>query len=170
MSSPTSVDGLMGSLPTPRGDDPSMLRSQAKALGLTVYRAMVPCRVSDRHGYLRLTSTNKCAACVQRSKDLEAGLRATAMDRIKAEVRREIRKELAAEIAEAHKQARDILKEATKEAMDKAKMLEKAQATRAARKAAKRPAEPSPGPVVCLPDEVGTDLDGLDGPDVAPWD
>jgi hypothetical protein len=144
-----------------------MLRSQAKALGLTVYRGMAPCRVSDRHGYLRLTLNNKCAACAQCDKERDANLRTSSWDRIKAEALRELRREMAAEIAAAHRQARAILKEAASEAMDKAKMLEKAQATRAARKAAKEATEPPPAPVVCLPDEVDTDLDGVD---VAPWD
>jgi hypothetical protein len=102
-----------------------MLRSQAKALGLKVYRGMVPCRVSDRHGYLRLTLNNKCAACAQCDKERDANLRAASWDRIKAEALRELRREMSAEIAAAHRQARTILKEALSESMDKARLPER---------------------------------------------
>jgi hypothetical protein len=148
----------------PANGDPPMLWSKAKALGLKVYRGTTPCRKSDKHGYLRLTASNKCAACVQRAKGMEADLRATSMDKLKDEVRREIRKELAAEIAKAHRLAKEILKAAQQEALDTAKHLEKVQASRAKRKAAKEALEASPGPV------VSPQVQGDDDPEVAPWD
>jgi hypothetical protein len=164
MSGPTSVDGLMVSLPTPRDDDPPMLRSQAKALGLKVYRGMTPCRVSSKHGYLRLTYSNKCAACGQQAKEREADLRATQMDKLRAEMERKLRREMAAELAQAHKQAQDILREARREAMEKARTLEKAQATRAAKKAATEAPRAPTGPMVVPQFQDGGD------PEAAPWD
>jgi uncharacterized protein YlxW (UPF0749 family) len=141
-----------------------MLRSQAKALGLKVYRGMTPCRVSSKHGYLRLTHSNKCAACGQQVREREADLRATQLDKLRAEVERKLRREMAAQLTQAHKQAQDILKDARREAMDKARMLEKAHATRAVRKAATEAPRAPTGPVVVPQFQDGGD------PEAAPWD
>lgn len=148
----------------PANGDPPMLWSKAKALGLKVYRGTTPCRKSDKHGYLRLTSSNKCAACTQQAKDMEAVLRATVMDKLKVEVERKLRREMAAEIAMAHRQAKDIIKAAQREALDKAKHLEKVRASRAAKKAAKEVPGASPGLV------VNPQVEGDDDPEAAPWD
>jgi len=127
-----------------------MTRTQAKAEGLKVYPSRTRCTKSDKHGNLRLTLSNRCVQCVELERAYEADLRATAMDKLRAEVERKLRKEMKAEIAEAHREARAIIQDAQREASDKAKMLAKAQATREARRLAalaarQGPARPSEG-------------------------
>jgi hypothetical protein len=142
-----------------------MTRTQAKAEGLKVYPSMTRCTRVDKHGNLRLTLSNRCVQCVELERAYEADLRATAMDKLRAEVERKLRKEMKAEIAEAHREAKAIIQDAQREASDKAKMLAKAQATREARRLAalaarQGPARPSEG--------ASAPCSSVD--DSAPWD
>lgn len=155
-------------------------RSEAKALGLKAYPSRTYCRRSSKHDNMRRVSNNQCVQCAELESRLMQDLRATVMDKLKAEAERKVRNEMAALIADAEKQAAAILKDAQREAMDRAKQLEKAQATRAVNKAAKAAAAraPSAGPVKPVAGPLGASV-GLswDGPedsacglDVAPWD
>lgn len=137
MSSPVPTSSLMDSLPTPQGDAFPMTRAEAKAKGLKVFLSMYRCRKSSKHGHWRVVSSNRCTDCVELEDNLRKDLKASLIDRLRAEAERKVRKEMASLIAEAERQARDIVKAAEKAAMDRAKVLEKAQATRAANRTKK---------------------------------
>lgn len=124
-------------LPAPSESDLPMTRDEAKARGLKVFPAWVHCRKSSKHGNLRVTSSNRCAACAQLEADITRDRQAKLKGRLQREAERQVRKQLAQEIADAKQEAQNILRAAQREAIDRARMLEKAQATRAANKAKK---------------------------------
>lgn len=137
MSSPVHTGSFVDSLPTPQGDAFPMTRDEAKAKGLRVFLSKYRCLRSSKHGQWRLVSSNRCADCVELEANLRKDLKASVMDRLRAEAERKVRKEMASMIAEAERQARDIIKAAEKVAMGRAKVLEKAKATLAANRAKK---------------------------------
>lgn len=159
MSSTTPVGSLMDRLPAPSGYDHPMTRDQAKAAGLKVYPAWVHCRRSSKHGNIRVTSSNRCAACVQLEANLTRDLRARLKDRLKEDAERQVLKRMAERIAEAERQARDIIRAAEKEAANKVRMQERAKAAREARKA--RAAECA----LVMPSAIGQGDEGS-----CPWD
>lgn len=146
MSSPVHTGSLMDSLPTPQGDTRPMTRAEAKTKGLRVFLSKYRCLRSSKHGQWRVVSSNRCADCVELEANLLKDLKASVMDRLRAEAERKVRKEMASLIAEAERQARDIVKAAEKVSMDRAKVLEKAQATRAANRAKKAVEAAAMGP------------------------
>lgn len=146
MSGPADADSLMDSLPTPKGDAFPMSRAEAKAKGLRVFLSMYRCRMSSKHSQWRVVSSNRCTDCVELEANLRKGLKASLLDRLRAEAERKVRKEMASVIAEAERQARDIVRAAEKIATDRAKVLEKVQATRAANRARKAAEAAAAGP------------------------
>jgi len=178
MSSTTSVGSLMDCLPTPKGDTHPMSRAEAKAKGLRVFLSMYRCRMSSKDSQWRVVSSNRCTDCVELEANLRKGLKASLLDRLRAEAERKIRKEMVSVIAEAERQARDIVKAAAKAAMDRAKVLENAKATLAAnraRKAAEAVAMGPSGPAAraahVLPWEGPEEAHGAFCPDDScPWD
>jgi hypothetical protein len=123
-----------------------MSRAEAKAKGLRVFLSMYRCRMSSKHSQWRVVSSNRCTDCVELEANLRKGLKASLLDRLRAEAERKVRKEMASVIAEAERQARDIVKAAEKAAMDRAKVLEKAKATLAANRARKAAEAAATGP------------------------
>lgn len=161
-------------LPAPSGSDLPMTRDEAKARGLKVFPAWVHCRKSSKHGNLRVTSSNRCAACAQLEADITRDLRTKLKGRLQEEAERRVRKQLAQQIADVTREAQDILRAAQRQAMDRARMLEKAQATRAANKA-KKAAEAASRPPQAH--SLGKPLEGLREAvnvsgliDLCPWD
>ncbi len=137
MSSPADAGSLMDSLPIPNGDAFPMSRAEAKAKGLKVFLSMYRCRMSSKHSQWRVVSSNRCTDCVELETNLRKDLKASLIDRLRAEAERKVRKEMASLLADAERQARDIIRAAEKVATDRAKVLEKVQATRAANRARK---------------------------------
>lgn len=178
MSSPANASALMDSLPTLQGSAFPMTRDEAKAKGLRVFLSMYHCRKSSKHGQWRVVSSNRCADCVELEATLRKDLKASVMDRLRAEAERKVRREMASLIAEAERQARDIVKAAEKVAMDRAKLLEKAQATRAANRtkkateaAAVGSSEPAAGAAHAPPWEGPEEAhSAFEVDDSAPWE
>lgn len=169
MSESSYLGNLMGGLSTTEEFTPPITHAQAKAQGLKAYQSRAYCRRSSKHGALRLTKSNQCVQCAELERNLEKDLRATVMDKLKAEAERKALRQVSVILADAHRQAADIIKAAQKEAMDKAKMLEKAKATREARKAqaaVTSHAGALKAEVVTLPEGPQT---AQVGPEVAPW-
>lgn len=178
MSGTALADALMDSLPLPQGDAFPMTRAEAKTKGLRVFLSMYRCRTSSKHGQWRVVSSNRCTDCVELEASLLKDLKASVMDRLKAEAERKVRKEMASLIAEAERQARDIIKAAERIATDRAKVLEKVQATRAANRAKKAAeaaavgsSEPAAGAAHAPPWEGPEEAhSACSVDDSAPWD
>lgn len=147
MRGPANADSLMDSLPTPKGDTHPMSRAEAKAKGLRVFLSMYRCRMSSKHSRWRVVSSNRCTDCAELEANLRKDLKASLLDRLRAEAERKVRKEMASLLADAERQARDIVKAAEKVATDRAKVLEKVQATRAANRARKAAEAAAMGPI-----------------------
>lgn len=146
MRGPAIADSLMDSLPTPKGDTHPMSRAEAKAKGLRVFLSMYRCRMSSKHSQWRVVSSNRCTECVELEASLRKDLKASLIDRLRAEAERKVRKDMASLLADAERQARDIVRAAEKVATDRAKLLEKAQAARAATRARKAAEAAAAGP------------------------
>lgn len=105
MSDSSYLGGLMGSLrPTEEFTLP-ITRDQAKAQGLKVYQSRAYCRMSSKHGAIRLVSSNQCVQCVELERNLEKDLRAKVMDKLKAEAEKKALKQVSVILADARRQA-----------------------------------------------------------------
>lgn len=85
MSGPANADSLMDVLPTPKGDTHPISRAEAKAKGLRVFLSMYRCRMSSQHSQWRVVSSNRCTECGELEASLCKDLKASLLDRLRAE-------------------------------------------------------------------------------------